>query len=118
MTEYRYKEYISKWLSGEVNGNCHGRDEDKVSIHVRRYMFELVGNKCSKCGWNTINQSTGKCPLQINHIDGNSDNTKPENLEVLCPNCHALTPTFGALNRGKGRSKRREMRRRIAEQIV
>jgi hypothetical protein len=28
-------------------------------------------------------------------------------LEILCPNCHSLTPTYGGLNRGKGRKLRR-----------
>ena len=112
MSEYRYKEYIAKWLSGQVDGNYHGSYDVQVAAPVRRYMMELSGCKCSKCGWSEVNQSTGKIPLHINHIDGNSNNTRKENLEVLCPNCHSLTPTFGILNRGKGRSKRRERRRK------
>ena len=34
-----------------------------------------------------------------------------ENLKILCPNCHSLTPTFGALNKGNGRELRRIKRR-------
>ena len=30
------------------------------------------------------------------HIDGNNEES---NLQLLCPNCHSLTPTFGALNK-------------------
>ena len=43
----------------------------------------------------------------MEHIDGNSENNNIENLELLCPNCHSLTPTFGALNKGKGRKNRK-----------
>jgi len=112
MSEYRYKEYITKWLAGQVDGNYSGTGDNRISKHVRKYMILLSDSRCSKCGWNEINQSTGTSPLQVNHVDGNSDNTRKENLEVLCPNCHSLTPTFGSLNIGKGRSKRREIRRK------
>ena len=45
------------------------------------------------------NQYSGKVPLQIHHIDGNCLNNKEENLQLLCPNCHSLTETFGNLNK-------------------
>ena len=43
--------------------------------------------------------------LQVNHIDGNYKNNREENLELLCPNCHSLTPNYRSLNRGKGRKR-------------
>lgn len=43
-------------------------------------------------------------PLEVHHIDGNCTNNKEENLQLLCPNCHSLTPNSGSLN--KGNSKR------------
>jgi len=33
---------------------------------------------------------TDACQLDINHIDGNNDNRKPDNIEVLCSNCHRV----------------------------
>ncbi len=42
----------------------------------------------------------------MNHIDGNSENNKEKNLELLCPNCHSLTPNFKGLNKGNGRHSR------------
>jgi hypothetical protein len=44
--------------------------------------------------------------VEVEHIDGNWRNNLPENLTLLCPNCHALTPTFRGLNRGHGRPGR------------
>jgi 5-methylcytosine-specific restriction endonuclease McrA len=51
---------------------------------------------------------TGLIPLTVNHIDGNSENHRPENLELLCGGCHTLTPNYGRLNQGKGRRQRLE----------
>ena len=68
-----------------------------------------------KCGWNEVHSVTKNVPIEMNHRDGNSENNALENLELLCPNCHSLTPTYGALNMGNGRKERRKesiMRRR------
>jgi 5-methylcytosine-specific restriction endonuclease McrA len=46
--------------------------------------------------------------LTTNHIDGDSENHRPENLELLCGGCHSLTPHYGKLNNGHGRKRRRE----------
>jgi 5-methylcytosine-specific restriction endonuclease McrA len=63
------------------------------------------------CDWNKVNQKTGLVPIQLEHIDGDSDNNKIENLKLLCPNCHSLTPTFGSLNKNGRDSKRKKYRK-------
>jgi hypothetical protein len=79
---------------------------EQISAHVRRYLFEKYDSKCCKCGWAEVNPTTGKIPLVVNHIDGNSEDSSESNLELLCPCCDSLTPTYGSLNRGKGRKRR------------
>jgi 5-methylcytosine-specific restriction endonuclease McrA len=32
--------------------------------------------------------------LELDHIDGNRNNNRRENLRCLCPNCHSITPTW------------------------
>lgn len=44
---------------------------------------------CENTVWNETN-----IPLELHHIDGNKKNNKLENLEILCPNCHAQTDNF------------------------
>jgi Zn finger protein HypA/HybF involved in hydrogenase expression len=73
-------------------------------------MFEKYDNKCARCGWAEINPTSGKIPLEVEHIDGNYKNTTEENLTLLCPNCHALTPTYRSLNIGHGRKERNALK--------
>lgn len=79
-----------------------------TSLQERQYKKYLIlkfGNKCMECGWGEVHPVTGNVPIQLEHIDGHSENNNLSNLKLLCPNCHSLTPTFGSLNRGNGRKK-------------
>ena len=100
--DYQYKDYIKKWKNGEISGS----NKTGVSESIRRYIKEKYNNQCCKCGWHEINPKTNKVPVEIHHIDGNYQNNKEENLELLCPNCHSLTTTYKALNCGDGRKDR------------
>lgn len=101
----RHERWIESWLSGllRMEETYYGPD-NTPSTFIRKYLINRSGNICEKCGWKEINQKTGKVPLQLNHIDGDSTNNAPVNVELICPNCHSLTPTFG--RHGKGRKKR------------
>ena len=101
--EFEYKKYIDEWKNGNVNGM---RGEFNISRHIRRYLFNKYDNKCALCGWSKINIYTGNVPLEIDHIDGDYKNNNEDNLILLCPNCHSLTPTYKALNIGQGRKGR------------
>lgn len=37
-------------------------------------------------------------PLELDHINGNHDDNRFENLRILCPNCHAQTSTYCSKN--------------------
>jgi hypothetical protein len=102
--EQKYTEYIQRWLRGEEKGwvgkGC------SVSTFIRRFLFEQNHYRCQECGWDKIHPLTKRVPLQIDHIDGNAKNCGPDNLRLLCPNCHSLTPTFGRLNKVSVRTHR------------
>ena len=97
--DYAYHRYIEAWLAGLATGvNSWGIPVQSV----RRYLFEKF-HGCVTCGWAERNPTTGKVPLHLDHIDGDWRNNRPENLRLLCPNHHALTASYGSLNRGRGR---------------
>lgn len=75
--------------------------------NYKNYLIYKYGEKCMKCGWSERHPITDKVPIQLEHKDGNSENNNLDNLELLCPNCHSLTETFGALNKGNGRKNRK-----------
>lgn len=54
-----------------------------------KQLQKFACNSCLNDKW--LDQ---KIPLEIDHIDGNKKNNDRNNLRALCPNCHALTPTW------------------------
>lgn len=95
---YHFNQRLSDWVNGDYS--------TKSRNFFRRYLTETHGYKCSCC---SISQWNGKSiVLEIDHIDGNSENNRPENLRFICPNCHSQTDTYKARNIGKGRHYRRE----------
>ena len=66
---------------------------------IKRWLLEERGHRCESC--NLTEWLGQQIVLTLDHIDGNSDNNQKENLRLICWNCHALTPTFGAKNIGR-----------------
>lgn len=53
-------------------------------------------HKCECCGLTSWN---GKpIPLELHHVNGVKDDLRIENLQILCPNCHAFTDNYRGKN--------------------
>jgi hypothetical protein len=102
--KYRSDKTINEWKWGNNKG--YSGKNMLVPPWLRKYMFRKFNSKCCKCGWCEINPTTNKTPLEVNHIDGNASNSKEENLELICPNCHSLTPNYRALNKNSKRDRK------------
>ena len=58
--------------------------------------MEDQNNKCLICGISEWNDKP--IVLHLDHIDGNNNNFKRENLRFICPNCHSQTDTYCGKN--------------------
>lgn len=95
--KFQNEERLKDWKEHPENYS-----KEEIPNFIRRYLIDKY-NGCQICGWNEINLTTGKTPLEVHHIDGNCTNNKEENLQLLCPNCHSLTPNAGSLNNGNSK---------------
>jgi hypothetical protein len=102
--DFQYKVYVEQWLRGEQTG--YKGSLFQLSSHVRRYLRETRGTACSQCGWDGKHPTDGASVTEVDHIDGDAANCVPDNLRILCPNCHSLTPTFRARNKQSSRTAR------------
>ena len=82
--------------------------EQGLGGNYKRYLKEKCGDKCTECG-QTSTWNNKPLMLQLDHIDGNSDNNLISNLRLLCPNCHTQTETFG--NGGQGNRYKKNTKR-------
>lgn len=64
----------------------------------RRLVVEgLKKDECERCG---ITDWRGhRLSLALHHVNGDPTDDRLENLQLLCPNCHAQTPNFSGRNR-------------------
>lgn len=100
-----------KYCSTSCNANYRFEKGITNSANaVRSYLIRNQGIVCSMCG-NThwLGQPIN---LEVDHIDGNSENNSIQNIRLVCPNCHSTTPTYRNKNKGHGRVNRRNIYQR------
>ena len=67
---------------------------------IKAKMFPECCNHCDRIEW--MGQDI---PLELEHKNGNNYDHRIENLELLCPNCHALTKTYRGKNMASAKKK-------------
>ncbi len=67
---------------------------NNTNIKKRLLKEKILEYKCyeQNCGIDSWHGQ--KLSLQLEHINGDHTDNRIENLTLLCPNCHSLTPTF------------------------
>jgi hypothetical protein len=95
---------------GHLKGKRHDYSKRPLEVILRRGRLEHTsrlkgrllsekrkGHECERCGneeW--LGQPI---PLELHHKDGDRTNNCLSNLELVCPNCHALTDNYRGKNR-------------------
>ncbi|MGQ0585577.1 MAG: HNH endonuclease signature motif containing protein [Gammaproteobacteria bacterium] len=71
------------------------------SLRLKRYLLQqkILDARCSQCGGDIWQGQP--IPLELDHRNGDCRDNELSNLRLLCPNCHALTPTYRGKNRGR-----------------
>ncbi|MET7320371.1 HNH endonuclease signature motif containing protein [Streptomyces sp. NPDC005549] len=70
-----------------------GERRTKTALLRRALRAVGVPNKCAECG--TDPEWLGKpMTLEVDHVNGDWSDDRQENLQLLCPNCHAATATW------------------------
>lgn len=60
---------------------------------IKRRLLIEQKNKCSIC--NIKNEWNGKSlTFELDHINGDNQDNRRNNIRLLCPNCHSQTATF------------------------
>lgn len=87
--------YGSGIASGKLRQNL-------IRDGYKKYECEI----CKLTEWNGF-----PIPLELDHIDSDHENNTYENLQILCPNCHAIETD-------KRRPKKKEQIRKRKEKII
>ena len=78
-----------------------GRRTSRSHLKQRLLSAGLKENRCESCG---LSEWRGEpLSMALHHVNGDGLDNRLENLELLCPNCHAQTPNFS----GRGMRLRR-----------
>jgi hypothetical protein len=74
-----------------------GRRCNRHHLKNRLLVEGLKAAACESCGL-TVWRGRPVC-LELHHVNGDGLDNRLENLQLLCPNCHSQTDTWGGLNR-------------------
>jgi DNA-binding CsgD family transcriptional regulator len=73
-----------------------GRRRSRGHVKSRLLRAGLKEDRCERCG---LSEWQGKrINMHLHHINGDGVDNRLENLELLCPNCHSQTDTYGGRN--------------------
>ena len=95
---HREEQYSSLIESGQYKSTSSGNPL------LKKYLINKRGYCCESC---KLSEWAGdRINLTVHHVDGDASNNLPENLQLLCWNCHSMTHTYGNRNHNSTRKYR------------
>lgn len=98
---YQYQARVAEW---KENPNVVNNKYGQIPPFLRRFLLEEANYQCTLATCSSVDFEG--VILEIDHVDGDAHNNSPENLRVVCPQCHALSPFHRALNKKSSRINR------------
>lgn len=83
-----------------------GRRHNSHKLGRRLVELGLKPRRCERCGRSSWEHAP--IPLELDHANGVRTDNRYRNLRLLCPNCHALTPTYRGRNIGRAQPETRQ----------
>ena len=65
-------------------------------LRNRLIEYDLKEHRCEECGLTEWREQP--IPLELHHANGINNDHRLANLQLLCPNCHALTENYRGKN--------------------
>lgn len=79
---------------------------NSLSLKKRLIAENIFFERCNNC---KLDVWLGhKIPLELDHVNGKNLDNRLENLQLLCPNCHALTDSYRGKNKSSQLSEKRK----------
>ena len=95
-TKLQFKPFEEKPLNEILINNSTFQSYKLKKRLIKESLKQHVCDNCSLSEWQGV-----PIPLELHHINGGNKDNRLENIQLLCPNCHALTESY------RGRNKRK-----------
>lgn len=89
----KFKPCIAKPIENILTDNSSFQSFKLKNRLIKEGIKEHICECCGLTSW-----QDKKIPLELHHKNGNNRDNRLENLQLLCPNCHALTDSYRGRN--------------------
>jgi hypothetical protein len=76
-------------LQQQLTKNSTARAQNLKTKLLRTHMKDHRCEICDRTKWNGV-----IIPIELHHVNGDKTDNRQQNIQLLCPNCHAQTDNY------------------------